>query len=512
MLEPEGAESSKTIARLAVRGGVWLMIGAYGNQLIGFVAMLVLTRQLSQEVFGTFALAAFWASLLNVRTKLGLNYAAVRRGELDGRLLGSYFVLDIISGILSLLLTALVIWWLTPRGDAGAAASTSGFDQRVALALAVMMLTEFIPIFAGPANVVIERKMYLSAATLWSFASYLTAYICALILAFATQSLWSLLIINIVAFSIGAAGSLVIVRRDFPDIFRWRWRFDRTLAEGLLRDGIATGMAMALLSVITAQFDNFLVGTYVSRAELGYYDRAFRLAAWPNVLLTVAISRIAFLTMAKVKEDPERLAHTVRMSFWIITTFGVPLALALSFAASDIVVVLYGERWAPSGAFLRLLALASIGTAFLSIAFWLAAALGRHRVTIGLAASQAVLLVTVGTLLTLTRGALGTAVAVCINAFLGAAIGCIYTFRETGLTTREILLIPLLATVTAIGAFYAMVSLPPWANMDDSLPGAIARIVATTLVMGVAYLVFLLTFNRKETLVRIAFLKAAWKS
>ncbi|MBX2998966.1 MAG: oligosaccharide flippase family protein [Caldilineaceae bacterium] len=509
MPETEGAESSKTIARLAVRGGVWVMIGVYGNQFIGFVAMLVLTRQLSQEVFGTFALAAFWAGLLNIRTKLGLNYAAVRRGELDGRLLGTYFVLDVISGVLSLLLTALVIWWLTPQGDEGAA--TSGFDQQVAIALAVMMLTEFIPIFAGPANVIIERKMHLSAATLWSFASYLTAYICALILAFATQSLWSLLIINGVAFGIGVIGSRTIVRRDFPEAFRWRWRFDRTLAVGLLRDGIATGMAMALLGVITAQFDNFLVGTYVSRAELGYYDRAFRLAAWPNVLLTVAIARIAFLTMAKVKEDPERLAHTVRMSFWIITTFGVPLALTLSFAASDVVTVLYGERWMPSALFLRLLALASIGTAFLSIAFWLAAALGRHRVTIGLAVSQALLLVTVGTILTLTRGALGTAFAVCINAFLGATIGCIYTFRETKLSPREVLLFPLLATGIAVGAFYAVANLPQWTTMGDSLPEAIARIVATALMMGVVYLGVLLTFNRREMLVRIAFLRASWR-
>ena len=184
----------------------------------------------------------------------------------------------------------------------------------------------------------------------------------------------------------GVVGSFAIVRRDYPAIFRWRWQLDRALATGLLRDGIATGMAMALLGVIAAQFDNFLVGTYVSRAELGYYDRAYRLAAWPNVLLTVAISRIAFLTIAKVKEDPERLAHTVRMSFWVAPPFGIPLALALSFAASDVVVVLYGDRWAPSAAFLRLLALASIGTAFMSISFWLAAALGGHRITIGLAA------------------------------------------------------------------------------------------------------------------------------
>jgi len=507
--DPEGEESSKTIARMAVRGGVWVIIGAYGNQIIGFVAMLVLTRQLSQEIFGTFALAAFWAGLLNLRTKLGLNYAAVRRGELNGRLLGTYFVLDIISGMLSLLLTSLVIWWLTPRDDAGA--STSGFDQQVALALATMILTEFIPILAGPANVVIERKMHLSTATLWSFASYLAAYICALILAFVTHSLWSLLIINVVAFGIGVSGSFMIVRRDFPEMSRWRWRFDHTLAVGLLRDGVATGMAMALLSVITAQFDNFLVGTYVSRSELGYYDRAFRLAAWPNVLLTVAISRIAFLTMAKVKDDPERLAHTVRMSFWIITTFGIPLALTLSLAAPDVIVVLYGGQWAPSAAFLRMLALASIGSAFLSIAFWLAAALGRHRVTIGLAASQALLLVTLGTLLTLTRGAVGTAMAVCLNAFLGAAVGCMYAFGETGLRSREILLFPLLATGVAISAFCAVASLPQWLSIGDSPLGATTRILATALVIGVAYLGFSLTFNRKETLVRLAFLKAAWR-
>ena len=92
--------STATVARMALRSTLWTTLGNYAVQLIGFVSVLWLTRLLPPEVFGTLSLATFWTGLLNLRNKLGLNYAAVQY-ETDGRLLGTYFVLDGIATVVS---------------------------------------------------------------------------------------------------------------------------------------------------------------------------------------------------------------------------------------------------------------------------------------------------------------------------------------------------------------------------------------------------------------------------
>ena len=78
--------SGSTLARIAVRSTVWTSLGTYLNQFIGFGAVLAMTRILSPEVFGFFSLGTFWSSLLNLRPKSGLSYAAIRQPHADGDL------------------------------------------------------------------------------------------------------------------------------------------------------------------------------------------------------------------------------------------------------------------------------------------------------------------------------------------------------------------------------------------------------------------------------------------
>jgi PST family polysaccharide transporter len=116
----------------------------------------------------------------------------------------------------------------------------------------------------------------------------------------------------------------------------------------LLQQGIPVGLANQGQATIVNQFDNFLIGTFVSPVTLGYYDRAYRLSQWPNVLLTQVLSRIGFLTFAKVQDDLPRLTHAMRLSLWVVTTVGLPIALILALGAAEIVEVLYGPSWATS--------------------------------------------------------------------------------------------------------------------------------------------------------------------
>jgi lipopolysaccharide exporter len=339
--------SGSTIARIAVRGTVWMSLGTYLNQLVGFVAILAMTRLLSPEVFGFFSMGVFWSTLLSLRSKSGLSYAAIRQTETDGSLLGTYFVLDMIAAAASLALSAI----------AAAVLPRFGYVPEVILALVVLMGVESISVLFGPLSMVLEKELQVSRLTLASLIAAIVAYSAAIFLALSGAGIWSLLAVNGITNLVLLVGMYWVCKQRWPQAFQLRWRFDRALAKRLLRQGIPTGLSLTALSSIVTQFDNFLIGTFVGYATLGFYDRAYRIANWTNLLLTMVVSRMGFLTFAKVQNDLPRLTHAVRLSLWVLSVLGVPITLVLFFGAPDIVWILYGPKWSASAFFLRFLSI-----------------------------------------------------------------------------------------------------------------------------------------------------------
>jgi PST family polysaccharide transporter len=486
-----------TLARIAVRSTVWVTLGSYANQLIGFAAMLALTRILAPDVFGYFSLAMFWVSLFNLRSKAGLNYAALREPAVDGRVLGTYFALDAGATALSLALTALAALVFSAAGL---------YRPEIIFMMLALCLADSLTLAASPFSVALEKELQLSRLTLVSLVSYTLAYALAIGLAVSGAGVWSLLVINVLTYALSAAGVYWVCRRRLPGTFRLRWQFDRALARRLLQTGLATGLSLAVITFVT-QYDNWLIGTFVSPTMLGYYDRAYRIASWPNLLLTIIVSRVGYLTMTKVKDDLPRLTHTVRLSLWILLALGTPMMLALLFGAPDIVEVLYTARYADSAPFLRFLAVTNFAWVFVNAAFWMAVALGHKRVNFGIAAAQAIALIAVGTPLTLAAGAGGTMAGVGAAMTIGVALSCGYIFRRVPLEWREVFSAPLIAAAAAAAALLAL------SSAAESLAAApIVRAAGMTAAGAAVYWAVLFAVRPAETITRAKYLYRAWRA
>ena len=478
-----------------MRSTVWVGLGTYLNQGIGFVSTLVMTRLLSPEVFGFFSMAIFWTTLLNLRTKSGLSYAAIRQPASDGDLLGTYWVLDILGVASSLALSV----------AAAFALSRFGYRSEVTLGLVVLMAADGITVLVSPLGMILEKEMQVSRLTLVSLLASIVAYGIAIYLAATGAGIWSLIAVNAVSSLVALAGVYWVCRQRWPLAFKWHWRFSRTLADQLLRQGLPTGLSLTALGSIVMQFDNFLIGTFVGYATLGFYDRAYRIASWPNLLLTMIVSRIGFLTFAKVQNDPPRLTHAVRLSLWVLTTLGIPLALFLFFGASDIVQILYGGKWSQSAFFLRFLTIYSLVWPFVSVGFWLSVALGHTRTTTFLTATQAIALVVLATPLTLKWGAMGTIAGVGLTMALAFSLSCAYIFRQVSLSFVATFGPAAIAGLIAAGVLLASRQFAVWGQLAP-----LVRLVATGLIGPSAFILVLLALRPKEMIERLRYLMQLW--
>jgi O-antigen/teichoic acid export membrane protein len=443
------SSDSSSIGRLAVRNSVWLTILSYSGQFIAFIATIILTRLLGPRVFGLLAIGLFWSSLLSLRNKFGLTQAGIRQPELNGELLGTYYALDLSLTGISLMLGLGVAVVFTQTIYAS--------DPAVGLVIAVMTIAEALPALVNPLGLALEKDLQLSRFTLVYLVSTIFSYALGIFLAWAGAGLWSLLVMNLANVCLTVIGVYLVCRWRLPQVFNMRWRFSRPMARRLLRQGVPIGLANMGTANIVNQYDNFLIGTFVSPTILGYYDRAYRLSQWPNILLTQVLVRIGFITFARVQTDQPRLTHAMRLSMWVITTFGVPIALVLAFGASEIVELLYGPGWAISSFFLRFLAIYTLFSPFISLAGSLAYAAGNMRMTVGITAAQVITILGVATALTFMLGAIGTVLGVGITIAVGFAVSALYIFRRLPLSVMATFGAPVLAaSIASVATLFVM--------------------------------------------------------
>jgi lipopolysaccharide exporter len=495
---PPSEPPTSTTARLAVRGTVWLMLFSYLGQFIAFGATIVLTRLLGPEVFGIFATGMFWVGLLSLRSKFGLSYAGLRHADLDGDLLGSYYPLDLALAGISLLLGIGAAFLLPYLGFP--------YSPQVSYVIVIMMIVDVVPALVGPLSLALEKEMQFSRLTLIYVVSTLITYVLAIILALSGAGLWSLLVMNLTNVVLTSIGVYGVCRWRLPHIFQLRWRYRRPIARQLVRQGVPIGLANMGMTNVVNQYDNFLIGTLVGPTTLGYYDRAYRLSQWPNILLTQVLARVGFITFARVQNDSPRLTHAMRLSMWVITTLGVPIALVLTFGASEIVEILYGPGWAASSFFLRFLAIYTLFSPFISLASSLAYASGNIRMTVWITAAQVATILSVATLLTLAFGAIGTVLGVGVTIATGFVISMLYIFRRLPLSARAAFGAPVLAAGAA-----SIVTLLVMSQLSQHELPTFIRLVIIGFSSAGIYWICLIALRPAEMLERIRYVTRTFR-
>lgn len=442
---PQGA----TLAYQVARGGLFALLAQYWTVAVGFAAGIVLARILTPEAFGTFALAMFFAQILRVQPKLSIGHAFMQRKETTPNLLGTFLLLELGASFVGVVLAFGAVPVLLQLGY-------SPHVVEVSVALAVVLLFESL---TSTGATLLDKDLQFGHVSLVQSVAFPLSYAPAFWMALNDWGVWSLVVQSLTNNVLCLLGIWLAVAKRHPRLWRAAGHFDATTAREFVRFGCTVGLGL-LGGLLLTQLDNFLIGTFVNLTVLGFYDRAYRTAQWPVLLLSTLMSRVVLVSYAKLQDDKVRLQNALTMVLWIIILVAFPVTLAVFIAAPDLLVLLYGERWLPSVPYLRLLVLFSVAFPLLSNAGTLFLALGKPYLPARLSVLQVLTLGAVGVLLTLRWGAIGTCVAVGLSLALGIAVIYYHAAREVSLELGALLKAPVLAGATVvlgyIAAGYAM--------------------------------------------------------
>ena len=479
------------IAQRAVRGTAFILMGSYTNMAMGMLYTIVMARLLTPEHFGTISLGLFFFSLLDLRGKLGLDFALVHRHPTTPDLLSTHLLLQMLAWLITVLLAIVV------------AILFSILDKNPTVTWIILALATAYGLEAtgSTARIALEKELIFAQSTLVISVSLFVSYCGGILMALAGWTYWALVGQIALNNGIACAGFWWIFLRSSTRSL-WQWQFSREIADWMLRYGGVLFIG-ALATTILLQFDNFIIGTLVGTTALGYYSLAYKIAQWPTGLVTHIVSRTALPTYALLQNDPTRLAKAFQMSLWVILSVAIPIALVIFVIAPDFLLVLYGEQWLPSATLLRVLIFYSVLRPLFDDTGGLFIAIGKPYWLTTTLLVQAITLITIAIPLTWVFQAYGTALAVGITFSFGLIIIYRYLVRIIKLDIWQTFAPPIFASLGALSIYLAFTTI---VKLDPIIPAA--RIVLKSGIVVVSFLAILFLTERKALIGRICYIRS----
>lgn len=406
--DPRPGSLGRSVGRGALVTG-----GAQGVKLVCQLAsVVVLSRLLSPEDFGIVAMAAPVLGFVGLFQDLGLTQATVqKKGITHGEVNALLWI-----NMGACLLLALLLLLISPLAGRFYA------DPRVGTLVAAMSVQILIYGAGGQHFAILNRRMEFGRIAIIESVGAIASLGTAILWALVHPSYWAL-------YASGVVGAVVATVGAWS-ASRWRPGLPR-LVEGtrhLVRFGAGlTGANFA--NFFARNLDNVLIGRYWGNAQLGLYDRAYKLLLFPLQQITNPLSKVMIPALSRMNDQPDRYRHAYLRVAPILLFVCLP-GVAFAVAMADVLVpVALGQQWSGSAPIFQALGFAGLLQPLNNPSGWLFISQGRSMDAMRWGIVTAVTSI-VAFVIGLPYGAFGVALAYAISEYLRTPFLWLYVGRR----------------------------------------------------------------------------------
>ena len=304
----------------------------FGSKYISMGAQLVITmvlaRLIAPEDFGLVAIVTVFTGLFSLLSDMGVGVAIVQYRDLTEEDYGALFGF---SALLALGLTAAFC------AASPLIASFYGDSRLIALCCAASPQLLFATLNMVPSGLMLKERRFdaigirLVCATVVSGAVAIgLALAGAGCYALVVQSALSALIV--LAWNLGTRG----VRRVS---LRFKGPLRRIFSYSAYQFGFS------LINYFSRNLDNMLIGRFMGSAQLGYYDKAYKLTGYPLSAFSSVIGSVIQPYMAEHQDEPNAIFNCFMRIEKLLSLVGAAVAAVFLCTSSEIIQVFYGPGW-----------------------------------------------------------------------------------------------------------------------------------------------------------------------
>lgn len=344
----------------SVRGGAAVM-GVQASQFVlSLASTAILARILAPGDFGLVALAAATGGFLSLFLDLGLGSATVQRLELTRSQVSALFW---INAALGLSVAAIM---------AGLAPLVARFYGRpelngVTVALALGFL--FVGVTVQH-NALLRRQMRFASLARIDILSMVLGMAVAVTSAVLGAGYWALVYQQLVQQGAAAAGAWIACR----------WRPSLPVRPAGVRPLLAFGAGLTgfnVLTYLTRNLDNLIIGRVSGTAALGLYLKSYSLLLLPVDRIRGPASAVVVPALSRLQDDPARFKSYFLKAVASIAAIGMPLVVFLFVFAEDAILLILGPQWKESVMLFRVLSPAAFVETFNTAGNWACTPFGK---------------------------------------------------------------------------------------------------------------------------------------
>lgn len=343
-----------SLRRSAIAGVSVTLFGQLVKFGVLICSTVVLSRLLTPQDFGVYAMAAPAVAGATLMQDFGLNQSIVTSQQVERRELASLFVLN--AGVAILL--ACVLLACSPL------LAALYQNQAVIPVIAVMAAAMVCSGLAAVPLALLTRSLrYTRIVSIESVAALLG--LCASVT-------WAILSPGPLALAatmfVGSFVTLPLVWYASGYRLTRPAHFKTILGHVKFGAGLTT---FNLTNFVARNADKILIGAALGPTPLGYYDRAYRLLLFPLQQINAPTARVMVPILSQLIGDENRYRLAYFRALRLMLVASVPAVVFLAVAADPFVRFALGDQWGPVAPTFRWLAIAAIHQTLTNTLGWL---------------------------------------------------------------------------------------------------------------------------------------------
>jgi O-antigen/teichoic acid export membrane protein len=331
-----------SIKKKTIKAFSWDFIGRLFSQSSTFIVSIFLARLLNPEDFGLIAMAMAFIHIGGVFIDVGFSAALIQNKENSDLTYNTVFIFNIIAGAF---LTCIVYFSSDYIG-------VFYNDEQVAVLVKWLSLFFIFNSFNRVQNTILSRKLNFKALTIRMFIASTLGGVIGVTAAYNDYGVFSL-VIQILTTAI--LSTILLWSTS-----KWKPKLQFSFQEMKKLFGFSVfAFLERIMNNIFLRLDVLLLAKIFNPIAVGFYTRAATLQDQATKYSSSSIIRVLFPVLSKYQDNPIEFRRIYLKMFEIISFLSFGLTGLLFILGSDIIISLFGEKWAPSIPIFQILILAS---------------------------------------------------------------------------------------------------------------------------------------------------------
>lgn len=327
----DAAPVSGPLAQRVARGAIWTMAATTARIASAILILPVLTRLLSPEDFGLIQLAMPLIFFMMVFSDFGLQPALIVAEKPTDKLWSTAFWTGM--GAATILTSLLVI----------AAPFIADFynEPRAELILQVLAITMFASGTMIVPGAWFLRTMNFRVLAIVEFTTVTSGIIVALTCAVAGFGVWSLVLQQLVMYSLKATALCIASKAPLKFEFSW------AELKSMMNFGVSMTNTRFML-FLSRNVDMIIIGRFLGATALGFYSIAWRVMMMPIEIFANGLFQVMLPTIGQIKDEPDRLKAALFKTYRMISLFTFPAMAGIAALSGPLTRFVFGEEFAPA--------------------------------------------------------------------------------------------------------------------------------------------------------------------